>query len=52
VLVDRTAAENALEIVLAFSTADGETPKARSDLIRSVHAALRPPKAQPVDKVA
>ncbi len=52
VLVDRTAAENALEIVLAFSTADGETPKVRSDLIRSVHAALKPSREQLVDEGA
>jgi small conductance mechanosensitive channel len=44
VTADRTAADNALEIVLAFSTADGETAKVRSDLIRSVHVALLPPK--------
>jgi small conductance mechanosensitive channel len=44
IAVDRTTAENALEIVLSFSTADGETPKVRSDLIRSVHAALAPPR--------
>ncbi|HVJ56179.1 MAG TPA: mechanosensitive ion channel domain-containing protein [Aliidongia sp.] len=40
VLLDRTAAENALEIVLGFSTADGDTAKAKSDIIRDVHDAL------------
>ena len=40
VLVDRTAADNALEIVLGFSTLDGETAKVRSDLIRQAHDAL------------
>ena len=45
VLVDRTAADNALEIVLGFSTVDGETAKVRSDLIRSVHGALAPASA-------
>jgi len=47
VMADRTAADNALEIVLAFSTADGETAKVRSDLIRSAHTALMPPKDPP-----
>ena len=42
IMVDRTTADNALEIVLAFSTADGDTAKVRSDLIRSVHTALLP----------
>ena len=50
VMVDRTAADNALEIVLAFSTADGETAKVRSDLIRSVHTALLPPRDPPSGK--
>jgi len=49
VAADRVAADNALEIVLGFSTADGETAKVRSDLIRSVHAALLPPKAPSKD---
>lgn len=40
VLVDRSAAENALEIVVAFSTAEDDTAAVRSDLIRAVHAAL------------
>jgi small-conductance mechanosensitive channel len=52
VMADRTTADNALEIVLAFSTADGETAKVRSDLIRSVHPALTPPKDPPADKSA
>jgi small conductance mechanosensitive channel len=51
VAADRTATENALEIVLTFSTADGETPKVRSDLIRAAHAALAPPK-EPASKEA
>jgi len=44
VTVDRTAAENALEIVLVFSTADGATAKVKSDIIRGVFAALVAPK--------
>jgi small conductance mechanosensitive channel len=44
VAVDRTAAENALEIVLTFSTVPDDTPKVKSDLIRGVFAALAPPK--------
>jgi hypothetical protein len=40
VLLDRSAAENALEIVVAFSTAEDETAAVKSDLIKAVHAAL------------
>ena len=40
VLLDRSAAENALEIVVAFSTAEDEIAVVKSDLIKAVHAAL------------
>jgi small conductance mechanosensitive channel len=40
VLLDRSAAENALEIVVAFSTADDAIAAVKSDLIKAVHAAL------------
>jgi small conductance mechanosensitive channel len=40
VLLDRSAAENALEIVVAFSTAEDETAAVKSDLIKGVDAAL------------
>ena len=40
VLLDRSAAENALEIVVVFSTAEDETAAVKSDLIKAVHAAL------------
>jgi small conductance mechanosensitive channel len=40
VLLDRSAVENALEIVVAFSTAEDETAAVKSDLIKAVHAAL------------
>jgi len=40
VLLDRSAAENALEIVVAFSTAEDETAAVKSDLIKAVHAVL------------
>ena len=39
-LLDRSAAENSLEIVVAFSTAEDETAAVKSDLIKAVHAAL------------
>ena len=40
VLLDRTGAEYALEIVVAFSTAEDETAAVKSDLIKGVDAAL------------
>jgi small conductance mechanosensitive channel len=40
VLLDRSVAENALEVVLAFSTADDVTALVKSDLIKTVHEAL------------
>jgi len=40
VLLDHSASENAVEILVAFSTAEGETAAVKSDLIRAVHAAL------------
>ena len=36
---DRSLAENALEIVVAFSTAEDKTAAVKSDLIKSVHRA-------------
>jgi small conductance mechanosensitive channel len=38
VLLDRSATENALEIVVAFSTAEDETAAVKSDLIKAVRA--------------
>jgi small conductance mechanosensitive channel len=46
VLLDRTSAENALEIVLSFSVAEDEVAKVKSDLYRSIHdqlAVTKPP---------
>jgi hypothetical protein len=40
VLLDRSAAENALEIVVAFATAEDETAAAKSDLIKAMDGAL------------
>jgi small conductance mechanosensitive channel len=40
ILLDRTASENALEIVVAFSTPKDETADAKSDVIRAIHDAL------------
>jgi len=40
VLLDRTAAENVLEVVVSFST-DGDLGAVRSDLIKAVHDALQ-----------
>ncbi len=37
VLLDRSTADNALEIVVAFSTADDDTATVKSDLIKAVH---------------
>ena len=42
VLLDRSATENAIEIVAAFSTVEDETAAVKSDLIKVVHAALNP----------
>jgi small conductance mechanosensitive channel len=47
VLLDRSAAENALEIVVAFSTVEDETAAVKSDLIKVVHAALNPEPGKP-----
>ena len=47
VLLDRSAAENALEIVVAFSTAEDQTAAVKSDLIKAVHAALGPEPGKP-----
>src|SRR5215469_1116601 len=40
ILLDRSASENALEIVVAFSTPKDETADAKSDVIRAIHDAL------------
>jgi small conductance mechanosensitive channel len=40
VLLDRAAADNALEIVVTFSTADDEVAAIKSDLIKAAQAAL------------
>jgi small conductance mechanosensitive channel len=40
VLLDRSAAENALEIVVTFSTAAEEVAEVKSDLIKAIHDAL------------
>ena len=39
VLLDRSAAENTIEIVVAFSTAEDAIAAVKSDLIKAVHAA-------------
>jgi hypothetical protein len=44
VLLDRSAAENELEIVIGFSTDDAVAGLVKSDLIKAVHAALNPSK--------
>jgi len=41
VLLDCSAADNALEIVVTFATAEDETAAVKSDLIKEVHAALK-----------
>ena len=41
VLLDHSTAENALEIVVAFSTPDDDTATVKSELIKAVHGALR-----------
>jgi small conductance mechanosensitive channel len=43
VLLDRSAAENALEIVVAFATAEDETAAVKSDLIKEARAVLGTP---------
>jgi len=40
VLLDRSAPEHALEIAVAFSTAEDETALVKSDLIKAVHAEI------------
>ncbi len=39
ILLDRTATENALEIVVTFATAEDETATLKSALIKAVHSA-------------
>jgi small conductance mechanosensitive channel len=50
VLLDCSAAENAIEIVVAFSTED-ETAAVKSDLIKAVHAALDTEPGKPAGTV-
>ena len=40
IFLDRSAAENALELVVAFSTAKDEVADVRSDLIKAIHDAF------------
>ena len=40
VLLDRSAAENVLEIVVTFSTANDEVPNIKSELIKAIHDAV------------
>ena len=40
ILLDRSAAENALEIVVIFSTANDEVADVKSDLIKAIHEAF------------
>ena len=40
VLLDRSAAETALEIVVAFATAEDETAAVKSDLIKAMNGAF------------
>jgi hypothetical protein len=47
VLLDRDATDNALEIVVGFSTADDEIATVKSDLIKAVHDGLRREDAPP-----
>jgi hypothetical protein len=49
ILLDRSAAENALEVVVAFATANDDVATIKSDLIQALHDALsgRPPIAPP-----
>jgi small conductance mechanosensitive channel len=47
VLLDRSAAENALEIVVGFSTTDDQSAAVRSDLIKAVHVALGTERGEP-----
>jgi small conductance mechanosensitive channel len=49
ILLDRSAAENALEVVVAFSTANDDVATIKSDLIQALPDALsgRPPIAPP-----
>jgi hypothetical protein len=42
VLLNRSAAKNALEIVVAFATAEGETAAVKSDLIEQTRKATPP----------
>jgi small conductance mechanosensitive channel len=48
VLLDRGANDNALEIVIGFSTAEDEIAVVKSDLIQAVHEGLRSEDATPL----
>jgi small conductance mechanosensitive channel len=47
VLLDCSAAENALEIVVAFATAEDDTAAVKSDLIKTAYAALDTERGKP-----
>ena len=48
VLLDHSAAENALEVVVAFATGEDEAPVVKSDLIKAAHAVLDPNPTEPI----
>ena len=50
VLLDRSAAENALEIVVAFATAEDEIAAVKSDLIKTAYAALDSERGKPAKR--
>jgi small conductance mechanosensitive channel len=48
VLLDHSAAENALEVVVAFATGEDVAPVVKSDLIKAAHAVLDPNPTKPI----
>jgi hypothetical protein len=48
VLLDHSAAENALEVVVAFATEEDVAPVVKSDLIKAAHAVLDPNPIEPI----
>jgi small conductance mechanosensitive channel len=48
VLLDRSAAENALEVVVAFAAGEDVAPVVKSDLIKAAHAVLDPDPTKPI----
>ena len=48
VLLDHSAAENALEVVVAFATTEDVAPVVKSDLIKAAHAVLDPNPTEPI----